>query len=66
MIELAGQLVSDSTVAVGISCGGPLDPRAGIVQSPPNLPGWDEVPIVQMFEAAVSKPVYLMNDANVR
>jgi glucokinase len=64
LIELAGKMVSDSTVAVGISCGGPLDPRAGIVQSPPNLPGWDEVPIVRMVEEAVGKPVYLMNDAN--
>ena len=24
---------------IGISCGGPLDAAAGIVQSPPNLPG---------------------------
>ena len=31
---------------IGISCGGPLDSKAGLIQSPPNLPGWDDVPIV--------------------
>ncbi|MCL2479520.1 MAG: ROK family protein, partial [Treponema sp.] len=31
--------------AIGISCGGPLDSTCGIIQSPPNLPGWDNVPI---------------------
>ena len=24
---------------IGISCGGPLDPEKGVIQSPPNLPG---------------------------
>ena len=35
---------------IGISCGGPLDSRNGIILSPPNLPGWDNVPIVEMTE----------------
>ena len=30
---------------IGISCGGPLDSRNGIILGPPNLPGWDEVHI---------------------
>ena len=38
-----------STSRIGISCGGPLDSRAGLIQSPPNLPGWDDVPIVKYF-----------------
>ena len=25
---------------IGISCGGPLDEKNGIILSPPNLPGW--------------------------
>ena len=29
---------------IGISCGGPLDSKAGLILSPPNLPGWDGVP----------------------
>ena len=27
---------------IGISCGGPLDEKTGVILSPPNLPGWDE------------------------
>lgn len=50
--------------AMGISCGGPLDDRRGIIMSPPNLPGWDEVHIAKMLEEAVGLPVYLQNDAN--
>jgi len=50
--------------AVGISCGGPLDSKTGIVQSPPNLPGWDEIPIVKLINERLHVPVYLQNDAN--
>jgi glucokinase len=50
--------------ALGISCGGPLDSERGIVQSPPNLPGWDDVPIVDMLEQRFSLPAFIENDAN--
>ncbi len=50
--------------AIGISCGGPLDSTAGVILSPPNLPGWDEVPIVQMLEEKFHTKAYLQNDAN--
>ncbi len=36
--------------AVGISCGGPLDGRRGIILSPPNLPGWDHVCVTDRVE----------------
>lgn len=49
---------------VGISCGGPLDSRRGVIQSPPNLPGWDEVRIVERFQKSFGVPVVLQNDAN--
>ena len=49
---------------IGISCGGPLDSRAGIVLSPPNLPGWDRVPAVEFFRRRFNVPVRLQNDAN--
>jgi len=51
-------------VALGISCGGPLDSRAGVVHSPPNLPGWDAVPIVEIASSALGIPTALQNDAN--
>ncbi|MGN0851804.1 MAG: ROK family protein [Kiritimatiellia bacterium] len=49
---------------IGISCGGPLDSKAGLIQSPPNLPGWDDVPIVQYFKDRFDVPVHIQNDAN--
>ena len=50
--------------AVGVSCGGPLDPSRGLILSPPNLPGWDDVPIVQTLEERLGAPAFLQNDAN--
>jgi glucokinase len=50
--------------SIGISCGGPLDSKLGVVQSPPNLPGWDNIPIVKIFEDAFHVPAFLQNDAN--
>ena len=49
---------------IGVSCGGPLDSRRGLIQSPPNLPDWDNVPIVQMLRDAFGIPTALCNDAN--
>jgi glucokinase len=49
---------------LGISCGGPLNSRSGVIQSPPNLPGWDDVPIVHWCEDALGVPARLENDAN--
>ncbi|HOD01775.1 MAG: Glucokinase [Firmicutes bacterium ADurb.Bin300] len=49
---------------IGISCGGPLDSERGIIKSPPNLPGWDDVHIKEFFEKRFYVPVYLQNDAN--
>jgi glucokinase len=62
--EVAANLGPDSLKAVGISCGGPLDSIKGVVQSPPNLPGWDNIPIVKLFKDKFHVPVYLQNDAN--
>ena len=50
--------------AVGISCGGPLDSRRGVILSPPNLPGWNEIDIVTPFATRFGVPTALQNDAN--
>lgn len=57
-------LDSDNTRAVGISCGGPLDSVSGTVMSPPNLPGWDNVPIARLVAEATGIRAALQNDAN--
>ena len=53
-----------SIANIGISCGGPLDSRRGVIMSPPNLPGWDDVPVVKFFADRFKVPVHLQNDAN--
>jgi glucokinase len=61
-LEVAG-VGADEIMAVGIGCGGPLDVVRGLVQGPPNLPGWDDVPIVGQAEKAYGVPARLENDA---
>lgn len=51
-------------LAVGVSCGSPLDSKLGMILSPPNLPGWDEVPITDWLSNRLGVPAYLDNDAN--
>ena len=45
--------------AVGVSCGGPLDSRRGVVLCPPNLPGWVNIPLKAMLEERCGVPVYV-------
>ena len=62
-IELAG-LERTAISAIGVSCGGPLDTKTGIVYSPPNLPGWDALPLKSQLESEFEIPVTIENDAN--
>lgn len=58
------QTQAEPLAAMGISCGGPLDSRAGLILSPPNLPGWKRVDVVSPFRDRFGVPVGLQNDAN--
>jgi glucokinase len=49
---------------IGIACAGPLDVQRGLILSSPNLPGWDEFPIVEIIRRRMKVPVILENDAN--
>lgn len=51
-------------LAIGISCGGPLDTARGLIQSPPNLPTWAEVPICDFLQSKFATRCFLENDAN--
>jgi len=57
-------LTSAEVASIGISCGGPLDSTAGLILSPPNLPGWDGIPVVRIVQEHFGVPVMLQNDAN--
>ena len=50
--------------AIGISGGGPLDSKRGVIMSPPNLPGWDNIEIIKLLENKFHVPVGIQNDAN--
>jgi glucokinase len=49
---------------IGICAPGPLDPRAGIVINPPNLPGWRNFPLAAEISRVYHLPVRLDNDGN--
>jgi glucokinase len=50
--------------AVGVSCGSPLDRISGVVQAPPNLPTWMDVPITSILQEKFDVVCRLENDAN--
>ncbi len=59
LAELGGEATS-----LGVSCGGPLDRTTGVIQRPPNLPTWDNVPLKALLEAEFQAPCRVENDAN--
>jgi Transcriptional regulator/sugar kinase len=66
LIEAAREVCgSQKPACIGISCGGPLDTKAGVVFEVPNLPGWENMPLKLHFEKAFpGAEVLLENDAN--
>ena len=74
MIEIlfveAENLLADKRIlledieGIGISCGGPLNSKQGIIVAPPNLPGWINIPIVELTEKRFGIKTFLQNDAN--
>ena len=64
LINIADGILPSKPDAIGISCGGPLDSKRGVIMSPPNLPGWDNVEIVRQIEEHYSVKPKLQNDAN--
>lgn len=57
-------LDKDEFDSIGISCGGPLNSKTGVILSPPNLPGWDNVEIAKELANRYNVPCKLQNDAN--
>ncbi len=51
--------------AIGIGAPGPLDPWQGIIYAPPNLPGWDALPLKRLLQDEFGLPVFIGNDANL-
>lgn len=49
---------------IGVSCGGPLDQAAGVIQAPPNLATWIDVPITAILRDEFGLACRMENDAN--
>jgi len=49
---------------IGICSPGPLDPKAGVVLNPPNVPCWRNYPLAAETEKAFGVPAKVDNDAN--
>lgn len=63
--ELLAEFRVDRTCCrIGISCGGPLSADRMVICSPPNLPGWDEVPVVEYLSEKLGMPARMQNDAD--
>ena len=70
VLEMAHEAASDAgceiddLAAVGIGCGGPLDPWRGMVLNALNNPGWVDIPLRDRIGGALGRPTFLDNDAN--
>lgn len=62
--RILDQVTGVEIAAMGVSCPGPLDPMAGVVLNPPNIPCWRDFSLRAQLEAEFSLPVCLDNDAN--
>ena len=47
----------------GVSIGGPLNTRTGVVLSPPHLPDWDHVPLAELLTGELALKVVVEHDA---
>lgn len=63
-VEQSG-LGKDNMLSVGIGAPGPMNWQTGVVFSPPNLPGWKNVPLADEMKKRLGVPCYVENDANV-
>jgi glucokinase len=62
-LAAAGATEAD-LAAVAVVSPGPVDQVRGLVRNPPNLPGWESVPVVQILKDALGVRVILENDAD--
>ncbi|MFP4380354.1 MAG: ROK family protein [Candidatus Sumerlaeia bacterium] len=63
-IKSSGVAREDIT-ALGIGSPGPLNSDTGVVETMPNLPGWENVPLKTVLEQHLGVRVFIENDVNV-
>ena len=63
MCHMAEEMTDDFS-HIGISCGGPLDNKRGVIISPPNLPTFRNIEVVDYLNKKYNGFVRLENDAD--
>lgn len=58
------KLPKEEICGMGIGFPGPLNAETGTIYNPPNLDGWDNVPLRVILEKELKVPVAIENDAN--
>ncbi len=58
------KLSKETICGMGIGFPGPLNAEVGTIFNPPNLNGWDNVPLKDILEKELKVPVAIENDAN--
>jgi glucokinase len=70
IVSLAGETIEKSKLSkeeicgMGIGFPGPLNAETGTIFNPPNLNGWNNVPLRAILEKELKVPVAIENDAN--
>ena len=70
IVSFAGETIEKSKLSkeeicgMGIGFPGPLNAETGTIFNPPNLNGWDSVPLRDILEKELRVPVAIENDAN--
>jgi glucokinase len=60
-----GEAGADGPAALGVGAPGPMDPEAGVLLEPPNLPGCENLPLAEIFRGYYpGAEVHVENDAN--
>jgi glucokinase len=62
--KILDQVNREALAGIGIAAPGPLDYKTGVLLSPPNLPGWDRIPLRDIIAEKTGLSTYLDNDAN--
>ncbi len=50
---------------IGLGIPGPVNPYTGVVINITNIPGWKNLPLQQILEERLARPVFMGNDANL-
>ncbi len=62
-LEQAGATLNQ-VAGIGVAAPGPMDYETGVIFNPPNLPGWERVPLRDLFTERFHIPIFVENDAH--